>query len=365
MDENKKARVIAFYLPQFHPIPENDAWWGKGFTEWTNVKKAKPLFRGHYQPRVPADLGYYDLRMPEVREAQAEMAHKAGIEGFCYWHYWFGNGKQLLERPFNEVLESGKPDFPFCLGWANESWISKQWNKNTKKDKTLIEQLYPGYVDEVRHFNYVLKALIDPRYIQIEGRPAFLIHRPELIPNLKDFVDHWNQLAKDNGFLNGLYLIGRYTNHTNYNDILAEGVDAVTTARSNAGELFTSRNKQILLSIKNLFLRRPIRTIDYPSIVNRLSVKDEDSRENFFPSILTGWDHSPRSGKKSTILHGSTPEYFSKHAKQVIEIVKSKKPEHQIVFLKSWNEWAEGNYIEPDIVYGKGYLDALREAIFD
>ena len=126
----KKARVIAFYLPQFHPIKENDEWWGKGFTEWTNVGKAKPLFKGHYQPRVPADLGYYDLRMPEVREAQADMAREAGIEGFMYWHYWFGNGKQILERPFNEVLSSGKPDFPFCLGWANHSWTRRTWNSD-------------------------------------------------------------------------------------------------------------------------------------------------------------------------------------------------------------------------------------------
>ena len=131
---NRKARVIAYYLPQFHPIPENDEYWGKGFTEWTNVGKAKPLFKGHYQPRVPADLGYYDLRMSEIREAQADLARDAGIEGFCYWHYWFGNGKQLLERPFNEVLASGKPDFPFCLGWANHSWTTKTWKKQKYND---------------------------------------------------------------------------------------------------------------------------------------------------------------------------------------------------------------------------------------
>lgn len=363
--KNKKARIIAFYLPQFHPIPENDEWWGKGFTEWTNVKKAKPLFRGHYQPRVPADLGYYDLRMPETREAQAKMAREAGIEGFCYWHYWFGNGKQLLERPFNEVLESGKPDFPFCLAWANESWMAKQWGKDTKKDKILIEQFYPGFDDEVMHFNYVLKAFRDSRYIQIEGRPIFLIHRPELVPNMKDFVNHWNQLAKDNGFFNGLYFIGRYTNHTNYNSILAEGMDAVTTARSNAGELMKSGYQKFLLVVKNIFLHRPIRTMDYPKIIDKLLVKDLDSRENFFPTLLPMWDHSPRSGTKREILHGSTPEYFSKHVKQVLEIVKKKKPEHRIIFLKSWNEWAEGNYMEPDKVFGKRYLQALYKALTD
>ena len=140
----KKARVIAFYLPQFHPVPENDRWWGKGFTEWTNVGKAQPLFKGHYQPRVPADLGYYDLRMPEVRELQADMAREAGIEGFCYWHYWFGNGKKMLERPFTEVLSSGRPDFPFCLGWANHTWTNKTWEVGTKrvKESILMEMVY-------------------------------------------------------------------------------------------------------------------------------------------------------------------------------------------------------------------------------
>ena len=158
----KKARVIAFYLPQYHPIPENDKWWGKGFTEWTNVGRAKPLFRGHYQPRVPADLGYYDLRLPEVREAQAELAREAGIEGFCYWHYWFGNGKRLLERPFNEVLASGKPDFPFCLAWANESW--KGFLHGVKGHNTLIEQNYFGADDYETHFREILPAFLDHRY---------------------------------------------------------------------------------------------------------------------------------------------------------------------------------------------------------
>ena len=137
-------RIIALYLPQYHPIPENDEWWGKGFTEWTNVAKAKPLFYGHYQPHIPADLGFYDLRLPEVREQQAQLAREAGIEGFCYYHYWFGNGKQLLERPFNEVLQSGKPDFPFCLCWANHDWTNKTWikEKSTKRDSMIMKMEY-------------------------------------------------------------------------------------------------------------------------------------------------------------------------------------------------------------------------------
>jgi lipopolysaccharide biosynthesis protein len=168
-----KTRLIAFYLPQFHPIPENDAWWGPGFTEWTNVGRAKPLFRNHYQPKVPRDLGYYDLRVEETRIKQAEMAKRAGIEGFCYWHYWFGNGKRLLERPFNEVLETGNPDFPFCLGWANHSWSSKIWSPTGSKNTPLIEQTYPGEDDIIAHFNANLEAFKDNRYIKINNKPVF------------------------------------------------------------------------------------------------------------------------------------------------------------------------------------------------
>ena len=202
------ARLIAIYLPQYYPIPENDETWGKGFTEWTNVGKAKPLFKGHYQPRVPADLGYYDLRVPETREAQAQMAQSYGIEGFMYWHYWFGNGKRLLERPFNEVLESGKPDFPFCLGWANHSWTTKTWTATGQfqANKMIAEQLYPGDEDFVNHFYYCLKAFKDHRYINVDGKPFFLIYAPQNIPNVEHFISLWNNLAQQNG-LPGIHFV--------------------------------------------------------------------------------------------------------------------------------------------------------------
>lgn len=169
-------RIIALYLPQYHPIPENDEWWGKGFTEWTNVAKAKPLFYGHYQPHIPADLGFYDLRLPEVREQQAQLAREAGIEGFCYYHYWFGNGKQLLERPFNEVLQSGKPDFPFCLCWANHDWTNKTWikEKSTKRDSMIMKMEY-SFEDHIAHFHALLPAFKDKRYIKVDGKPIFAV----------------------------------------------------------------------------------------------------------------------------------------------------------------------------------------------
>jgi lipopolysaccharide biosynthesis protein len=189
------VRVIASYLPQFHPIPENDEWWGKGFTEWTNVGKAKPLFRGHYQPKVPADLGYYDLRLPETRQAQADLAKEYGVEAFCYWHYWFGNGRRLLERPFNEVLTSGKPDFPFCLGWANHSWEDKQFSKEGT-NRMLMEQLYPGEADYINHFNALLPAFKDKRYIRVDDKPLFMIYAPFLFNDVSNFISLWQKLAR-------------------------------------------------------------------------------------------------------------------------------------------------------------------------
>ena len=171
-----QMKIIAYYLPQFHPFKQNDEWWGEGFTEWTNVAKAKPLFKGHYQPKIPSILGFYDLRLPETREKQVQLAKEAGIYGFCYWHYWF-NGTELMERPFKEILNSGKPDFPFCLGWANESWMAKLWSKNGVTGKTLIAQTYSDE-DDVKHFEAYKQAFQDNRYIRIKGKPFFLIYRP-------------------------------------------------------------------------------------------------------------------------------------------------------------------------------------------
>ncbi len=208
-----KPRIIALYLPQFHPIPENDEWWGKGFTEWTNVAKARPLFRGHYQPRIPADLGFYDLRLPEVREQQAILAKEAGIEGFCYYHYWF-HGKQLLERPFNEVLASGKPDFPFCLCWANHDWTNKTWKKGSslKADSTIMKMKYSPE-DDVQHFKALLPAFRDKRYIKVDGKPIFGVWAPNSIPNVENFILRWQRLAHEHG-LKGLHLVAYASNAT-------------------------------------------------------------------------------------------------------------------------------------------------------
>src|SRR5439155_14140664 len=192
----RHTRFIAFYLPQFHPIPENDRWWGPGFTEWTNVARATPLFPGHYQPRLPADLGFYDLRIPEVRVAQADLARAHGVEAFCYWHYWFA-GKRLLERPFTEVLESGEPDFPFCLAWANQSW-SGIWHG--APDRVLMEQTYPGRRDHEDHFRVLVEAFADPRYVTVDGAPVFVVYAPRELPEPRRVTDVWRELAAKAGF---------------------------------------------------------------------------------------------------------------------------------------------------------------------
>ena len=346
-----KARVISFYLPQYHPFKENDEWWGKGFTEWTNVGKAKPLFRGHYQPRVPADLGYYDLRCPWVREAQAEMARNAGVEGFMYWHYWFGNGRTLMANIFQEVLESGKPDFPFCLGWANHSWTRRTWNSDAQmhKDFDLMLQEYPNGDCEI-HFKAVLPAFKDKRYITVDGKPLFVVYAPLDIPNCKNFLEIWRKMAKDAG-LKGIHFVGLVGGwESNYQKVLDLGFDALTLG--NQWNAQTAVNGGYV----GMMLKHKLR---------KYLFCDWDKRENGYPQIIPNWDRSPRGGRRAVIYTGSTPELFKAHVNDALDIVKNKQPEHRIIFLRSWNEWAEGNYMEPDLKFGHGYLDALRDLIVE
>ena len=366
----KQIRFLAVYLPQFHPIPENDEWWGKGFTEWTNVAKAKPLFRGHYQPKIPADLGFYDLRLPEVREQQAELAKNAGIEGFCYWHYWFGNGRRLLERPFSEVVASGKPDYPFCLCWANNSWTNKTWkiaNSKFEKNSLLMEQLYPGEEDYKNHFYALLDAFKDKRYIRVDGKPVFFIYEYYKFKEVASFIKLWRTLAKENG-LNDFHFVAMiHTGSLKSNDTVKEridrameqGFDAVNTVGSTKAEKQAGKFK---LYVHAFLGKLKINTIlkFRQADVNKYMLSDEDKLEYVYPTVLPNWDRSPRSGKSGTIYIDSTPDVFEKHIRKVIESVKHKSYEHRIIIIRSWNEWGEGNYIEPDLKYGHGYLNAIK-----
>ena len=376
------ARIIALYLPQFHPIPENDEWWGKGFTEWTNVAKAKPLFRGHYQPRIPADLGFYDLRLPEVREQQAELAREAGIEGFCYYHYWFGNGKQLLERPFKEVLTSGKPDFPFCLCWANHDWTNKTWKKGSSlRRDSMIMQMQYSMEDHRQHFMSVLPAFKDPRYIRVDDKPLFAVWAPRDIPDVAAFIALWQQLARENG-LPGIHFVGYTTNTFGrsrengkitlwptdvsgklYQELLDKGFDAViSSGLHRAQSIVHGKFKMLTYFLKDqTFLQAKLRT-DYSKVMRNYYVP-EDAWENVYPTLLPQWDRTPRAGAKTDPLINSTPEKFQTSVEEAIRLIQNKHPEHQILFLKAWNEWGEGNYVEPDLKFGHGYLDAIKNAI--
>lgn len=367
----RKARLIAFYLPQFHPIPENDEWWGKGFTEWTNVTKAKPLFPGHYQPHIPTELGYYDLRVPETRQAQAELAQQYGIEGFCYWHYWF-NGRRLLERPFQEVLTSGEPKLPFCLAWANESWTGIWYDA---PNKILVEQTYPGLEDYQAHFEAIKEAFFDDRYIKVDGKPIFIVYRPQKIPDPKLFCDYWRELA-DKAGLPGLYLMGVIiTPHW-----LPEqaGFDASIPINPDfsQGNYRRSlikkkpRRSTVLEALSALDTKITLkRTRNLPHIY----CYEESIRHAFlhylesqsYPCIFSNWDNTPRSRVNGRVFLNSTPELFRIHLRDALNQVAQRPDEQKLIFVRSWNEWAEGNYLEPEQKYGRGFLEVIRDEVIE
>lgn len=351
--DGRRARVIAHYLPQFHPIPENDQNWGRGFTEWTKVATARPLFRGHVQPTIPSDLGFYDLRVPEVRGAQADLARLHGVEGFAYWHYWFA-GRRVLERPFEEVLASGEPDFPFCLAWANHSW-TRTWEGRSRT--VLIEQTYPGPDDHRRHFKAIEAALHDPRYLRVNGEPLFFLFRPQDIPDLGPTVELWKELARSSG-LPGMHVVGRVEGYWSAGDIprLATDLDAV----SDYSLGYVTRGRRRLRDRIYRRLRGHARPTPYAAAVDAIPRLVAGHRS--YPQVLTGWDTTPRHGPRATILHGRTPADFEQMVRRAVELVEDRQMEERLIFLKSWNEWAEGNYLEPDLTWGLEFLQGLDRA---
>ena len=348
----KKARVIAFYLPQYFPIPENDEWHGKGFTEWTNVTKAKPLFKGHYQPILPSELGFYDLRVPETRSAQADLAKEYGVEAFCYWHYWFGAGKRILERPFREVLESGEPDFPFCLAWANASWTGIWYGM---EDSTLLEQKYLGESDDERHFYSLLEAFKDERYLRVNNKPLFFVYAPLEHPYMEKFMDSWQKLALKEG-LDGIYFVGAIRNGENL-----RGFDGI--AQIDPFELPKQSYFNKLTSfIKQRFFNYPRRIVDYDEVIDFLERKT--LRGNEFPVITPNWDNTARCGSNGSVIVNSNPEKFDLMLRNALKKIEERQSDEKIIFVEAWNEWAEGNYLEPDTKYGRGFLEVIKKNIF-
>ncbi|MBQ7631919.1 MAG: glycoside hydrolase family 99-like domain-containing protein [Paludibacteraceae bacterium] len=347
-------RVIAYYLPQFHAIPENDEWWGKGFTEWNSVRNGKPLFTDHQQPIEPSELGYYNLLDPDIRERQAQLAREAGIEGFCYWHYWFA-GHQLLEKPLQQVLQSGQPDFPFCIAWANESWKAKTWlDQQTAPDRMLIEQTYPKGDDEA-HFAAILPMLHDKRYIQVDGKPLLAVYRPFDLP--QGWCAKWQTMAQKAGF-KGLYLLGHVAYSKQVDEVKALGFDAVNLVP--LGD--TKRNISLALRhlptlLKHLRGCSPL-VYNYAKAI-KVFAEPIMHREEVVPTILPNWDHSPRSRMRAFIMHNATPQAFKTHVQAIKRIVDRKH--NDLVMLKSWNEWGEGNYMEPDKKWGKNFIETLGQ----
>lgn len=358
---DEPVRLIAFYLPQFHPIPENDAWWGKGFTEWTNVTRARPLFPGHDQPHLPADLGFYDLRVAEVREAQADLAREYGIYGFCYYHYWF-NGRRILQRPFQEVLASGRPDFPFCICWANEPW-TRSWDGWA--GEVLLPQEH-SLEDDRAHIERLVPALQDPRYIRVSGKPLLLVYRTELLPDPARTAEVWREVATRAG-IGDLYLarVESFVRGVNPGTI---GFDAAVEFVPNWAEIGPPKFRgpfPALLRRTGLLSRAygEHRIVDYGQAADRLMQKKWPSYV-WFRGVTPSWDNSPRRAHGALILHGSKPEKYGAWLQAIVrETVAMNRGDERFVFINAWNEWAEGNHLEPDQRWGRAYLEATARAV--
>ncbi|WP_300673875.1 glycoside hydrolase family 99-like domain-containing protein [Soonwooa sp.] len=362
-----KIQYLAIYLPQYHPIPENDEWWGKGFTEWTNVTKAKPLFKGHYQPILPADLGFYDLRVAETQEEQAKLAKQYGIDGFIYYQYWFGNKKMLLEKPAENMLKNDKIDIPFCFCWANETWKGI-WH-GLKESAVLIEQVYPGKQDYIDYFNYLLPFFQDKRYIMVDGKPMFYIYKIKDIPDLDLFLSTFNDLAKENGFAGIHFISIGYPDLSIVKDddrvFGAVASDSFNKIRYNYDPFFSNRTlrhyelrlkKKIGYTDNVIHRKRPL-IIDYKRVAEELIVQINNPK--IIPCAVPNWDNSARSGNKSMVFHNATPERWEKYLEKIVTELKKHPENPQLVVIKSWNEWAEGNYLEPDRKYGHQWLQAV------
>lgn len=375
-DDNQNVKIIAYYLPQFHTFPENDKWWGKGFTEWTNVKKARPIFKDHNQPRVPLNNNYYNLLDDSVIKWQADLAKKYGIYGFCYYHYWF-DGHMLMEKPMEILLEHKEIDLPFCICWANENW-TKAWADSSKE--VLISQTYGDENDWVNHFNYLLNFFNDERYIRIDNKPILVIYRPELIPTLRDMLECWNTLAIERG-LDGICYMYQQCDfnfeHDKDGDLFSFEIEYQPSRVKGYNRNLPVKQQQSLTIpvITRKLLNTVLSKIGLP--INKYSaisysydwawkkiLQMKPSSEKVIPGAFVDWDNTPRYGGKGSFYTGVTPKkfeyYLSRQLKNARNVYHS-----EYLFLFAWNEWGEGGYLEPDSKWGFGMLEAISQALKD
>ena len=373
-------KIIAFYLPQFHNIPENDEWWGNGFTEWTNVKKAKPLYEGHMQPRVPLGGNYYNLLDDNVKIWQADLAKKYGVYGFCYYHYWF-NGKMLLEKPMEQMLANKEVDIPFCICWANEPW-TKAWVGDERK--LLIAQEYGQEEEWKQHFMYLLPFFKDERYITKDGKPLFVFYRPDIVPCMKEMIETWDKLAKENG-LSGItfaFQSGDYDWNNSKGaklfdyDIEFQPPYASHWLYSNDGKIISALKKcrRLLAGWAGKkfgidlyrygtaqYKKMTGQTVaNYDSMWQKI-IEAKPMRSNSIPGAFVKWDNTPRHGERGQINVG-TPEKFEYYLSKQIKHAREDYHE-DMIFMYAWNEWAEGGYLEPDEDDKYGYLEAIKRAL--
>ncbi len=373
-----RVRVIAHYFPQFHEIAENNLWWGRGFTDWTNVRKATPLFADHNQPRVPLDKRYYDQSQYETLAWQIELAQRHAISGFCHYHYWF-EGKQLLNAPTDLVLARRELDLPFCLAWANETW-SRRW---TGRERSILQaQTHrPDPAMWTRHFDYLFRAWGDERAIKVDGKPIFLIYRPHLIDQVGNMLDHWRELALKRG-LTGVYFIAMKQFEFPKPEIIKH-FDATSqfqpfeaiNSRDYGGAKGIEQNK-FLQPLRRLpdsmirFIREardrfmPQRThYDYDTVWQHILKPERELGLPAFPGAFVDWDNTARYGKRARLFDGASPEKFAAYFKQLVEVTATRPAPEHVIFVNAWNEWAESTYLEPDTVNGHKHLEAVRDAL--
>lgn len=349
VDPAHAVRAIAFFLPQFHAIPENDAWWGRGFTEWTNVTRATPSFAGHYQPHLPADLGFYDLRLAQTRAAQAALAASYGIHGFCYYYYWF-SGRRLLEAPLEAMRASGEPDFPYCLCWANENW-TRRWDG---ADLEVLIAQQPSRADDERLILDVLAHFRDPRYIRVNGKPLFIVYRIGVLPDVAASAAVWREVARREG-IGEIYLCAAKTYDTG--DPTYYGFDAVVEFPPHGLRTVTMHER---LDRLDPTFRGTV--VDYRQFVVDCITTREPSYK-LHRTVMPGWDNSARRMHQALVFAHATPEVYELWTREVVAQAGRKPPGERLVFINAWNEWAEGAHLEPDRRFGRQYLEATRRAL--